>query len=366
MIFTYIEYLALLPLFFLVWAWARRGLWKRRPRQWLEQPALRQVKRSNIISRLAFAVPLLCWLAISCLLIFALANPKTRSHSTFVVLEKKVFVFSYDASTSMGRGPESAMEKIRVIALDFVRRRKGDVIGITAYSGKGVGVGRRVPGSARILMYPTEDVAQVEAAINSVEATMFGAYTAIGDGIFVSILALIDQEARVVMGDRYDRKLLEDNLWSIGEDYEDLSYAKEMVQRIGPQTGKYVILFTDGKYNNGLQPYKAMWFAKLLGMKVHFVAFNSTGATGLNPEDQRKHKEEIVQATLETGGMYLESSTVEGIAPLLREVENAEKSRVMLAGEPREENQQYTLFVWAALLFMLWVLFENIWMKVPG
>ena len=42
MIFTYIEYLALLPLFFLVWAWARRGLWKRRPRQWLEQPALRQ------------------------------------------------------------------------------------------------------------------------------------------------------------------------------------------------------------------------------------------------------------------------------------------------------------------------------------
>ena len=75
------------------------------------------------------------------------------------------------------------------------------VIGITAYSGKGGGVGRRVPGSARILMYPTEDVAQVEAAINSVEATMFGAYTAIGDGIFVSILALIDQEVRVVMGD---------------------------------------------------------------------------------------------------------------------------------------------------------------------
>ena len=249
------------------------------------------------------------------------------------------------------------------MALDFVRRRKGDVIGITAYSGK---VPRqRGVGNARILMYPTEDLTQVEDAINSVESTMFGAYTAIGDGIFVSLLALIDQDARMVMSDRYDRKLLEDNLWSIGEEYEDLSYAQEVAQRIGPQKGKYVILFTDGKYNTGLQPYKAMWFARRLDIKVHFVAFDSSASTGLSPEEQRKHKEEIVRATLETGGMYQESASAEGIVGLLRKVELAERARVILEGEPRDENQQYELFTWIAVIFLIWIFSENCWMKVP-
>ena len=227
MTFEYVGYLALLPLFFMVWVWAKR------PRQWLYQPSLLQVRRSNIISRLVFAAPLTLWLAIACLLIFALANPKTVLQDTFVTLEKKIFVFSYDASTSMGEGPDSAMEKIRVVALDFVRSRKGDMIGITAYSGKSATVGERNAGNARILMYPTDDLSQVEAAIKSVETTMFGCCTAIGDGIFVSILALIDQDARLVMGERYDRKLLEDNLWSIDTEYEDLSYAEELAQRIG-------------------------------------------------------------------------------------------------------------------------------------
>ena len=359
MAFAYPEYLLLLPVFFIIWLWARR------PRQYLLIPSGGQGKRSNLLSRLVLSLPLICWLAISSIFIFALANPKKEFNTTNVVVEKKIFMVSIDVSTSMGRGPGSTMEKIKVMAADFVRKRAGDVIGISAYSGSFDPSRVRGAGYARIIMYPTEDIAQVEEAISSTEATMFGAYTAIGDGIFVSIIALIEQEAKEKMGSRYDRWLLDASVDSLGEKNEDLSYAQEIANSIGPQTGKFILLFTDGKYNTGMNPIKAIWFARRLGIKVHFIAFDSSAATGLSQEEQIKHKQDTIVAVLSSGGVYKESYDISGVAKLFDEINRIEKSRFIVEGEVREENQRQNFFLLSAFIFLVWVIIENLWIKIP-
>ena len=129
MSFSHLEYLLLLPFFILLYVWA----WK--PRQWVIQPSRVQVRKSSFLSRFTLAVPLFCWLGVCSMLILALANPRTRLINSFVTVEKTILVMCIDVSTSMGRGENSTMEKIRTLALDFVKQRKNDVIGVTAYSG---------------------------------------------------------------------------------------------------------------------------------------------------------------------------------------------------------------------------------------
>ncbi|MDO8558400.1 MAG: hypothetical protein Q7S09_04425 [bacterium] len=357
MTFTHGVYFLLLPLFILLWVWAGRS------RQWLLQPSKLQVKRSGIFSRAVLRLPLLLWLAVSTLLIFALARPVSTLKTTYLTLEKKVCMISYDVSTSMGRESGSTMEKIRIMALDFVQLRKGDFVGVSAYSGASSNTRGR--GYAAIFTYPTEDLAQSEAAIRTLEATMLGPYTAIGDGIFISLIALIEEDARGRLGERYDRWLLEASVDSLGTPEEDLTYAREVADRVGPQKGKFVLLFTDGKYNTGIHPLKAIWFAKQLGIKVHFAAFDSSAATGLSDEEGQKRKAEIAEAVVATGGLYRESADVEGIAAIFQEISQAEKAKVVMEGELKEENQQKQLFQLAAVLFIAWVFIENFWMKIP-
>ena len=357
MTFTHGVYFLLLPLFILLWVWAGR------PRQWLLQPSRLQAKRSSFCSRAVLQLPLLLSLAVSSILIFALARPVSTLETTYLTLEKKVCMITYDVSTSMGRGPGSTMEKIRVMALDFVRFRKGDFVGVAAYSG--ASPNSRGRGYAAVFTYPTEDLAQSEVTIKSLEATMLGPYTAIGDGIFVSLIALIEEDARLQLAERYDRWLLEASVDSLGTPAEDLTYAREVADRIGSQKGKFVLLFTDGKYNTGLQPVKAIWFAKQLGIKVHFAAFDSSSATGLSDAEGQRRKAEIAEAVIATGGLYRESADVDGIAVIFREIDQAEKAQVVIEGEPKEENQQKQLFLWAAALFVAWVFMENFWMKIP-
>ncbi len=355
--FAYPELLVLLPIVFFIWLWARR------PRQWVDIPDRRQAKKSGFLSRLILASPLLCWLAVLSIIIIIMAEPKTTFEKTFITIEKKILVVSVDTSSSMGTGLSSAMEKIKLMVIDFVRLREGDVIGISAYGGERPK--NRGRGYARSIMYPTDDLAQVETAVRSIESQMFGLYTAIGDGVFVSTLALIEQDLKKQMGDRYDRVLLEASVDSLETAEEDLSYAQEAADSIGPQKGKFILLFTDGKYNTGMHPAKAIWFAHRLGIRVHFIAFASTGPTGLNADDQIKHKLETIQAVLESGGTYKESDSIDGVAKLFAEVDVAEKSKFVVEGELKEVSQNDSWVIAMALIFLVWITVENFWIKVP-
>lgn len=339
------------------------SFWARRNRQYVSVATSERIVRSTSISKIFIQIPFFCWIVMVCLLLLALASPsRSRMTSYVTVLSKKAMV-CIDASQSMGLGKRfSTMQKIKDMLYEFTDRRidKGDYLGISAYGGHRPGYSRGT-GYSRVIQYPTRDSEVVRAAIDSVRPTMFGAFTAIGDGILSSIVALAEPQARVVLGERWDFRKIEDNLWSIGTKAEDVEYAQEVIRAIGRQTGRYIVLFTDGFYNTGLHPAKALWLAERMGLKVHFIAFESAGATGLSLEQQRRHKVEIIEAVKRTGGMYLESEDIESVKQFLREIDRAEKTEITIREELRFTSLRKSFIYGATVAYCIWLLSWITW-----
>lgn len=357
MTFENIEYLVLLLVVFPALA-----LWSHRKRQYVSVASSERMVRSSAVSRIVIWTPLLCWLLISWLLLAELADPRLSKMTSYVNVMTKNAMVSVDTSQSMGFGPHfSTMEKIRVLLHDFAERRieKGDYLGISAYGGWSKGT--RVEGHARVIQFPSRDPEVINAAIDSIQTTMFGAFTAIGDGILSSIFALIEDQARQALGVAYDRKRLEDSLWSIGTENEDVRYAEEVVRAVGRQRGRYIVLFTDGKYNTGLNPKKALWLAERLGLKVYFIAFESTGATGLTRERALIRKDELVEAVLKTGGLYRESSDIAGVNRIFREIDRIEKTELNLTKETRRKSFRKLFIYGAAMAYGIWLMCWAFW-----
>lgn len=351
------EYLVPLLIFFFA-----LGIWAKRKRQYVTVASLEQVRRSSVVSRTVVRLPHFCWLALAFLLLAAFANPQSSKMTSHATVLTKNAIVCVDASQSMGAGKRfSTMEMIRAMLHDFADRRieKGDYMGISAYSG--FSENSRAPGYARVIQYPTRDSEVIHAAIDAIRPMMFGAFTAIGDGLLVSITALIEPEAREALGDKYDRQRLADSLWSIGTEGEDVEYAQEIIRAVGRQKGRYIVLFTDGKFNTGMHPAKALWFAERLGLKVHFIAFESTGATGLSFEEERKRKAETIEAVVQTGGLYRESTDIRGVEQLFKEIDEAEKTEIIVKDEPIRESRRKVFTFGAAAAYALWVLSWIVW-----
>ncbi|HXV26824.1 MAG TPA: VWA domain-containing protein [Candidatus Paceibacterota bacterium] len=334
-----------------------------RPRQWLNIPSRRQAKPAGFVPQLLMGGPLLMWFLIACAAAYALTNPKRTVETAKIQLRDRVYVISIDCSTSMGNGPDSTMERIKEMTKEFVRKREGDFIGISAYSG--ASSKSRGNGYARVIVPPTDDLAQVESAIGVTKQGLLGAYTAIGDGIWVSIMALMEDQAADALGENYSRVRLERSVDSLGTPGEDLRYAQEVAEAVGTQTGKFIILFTDGKFNTGMFPPKAIWFARRLGMRVHFIAYESSGATGLSPQEQEENKRAIIKSVLESGGLYRESSNLDAMPALFEEVHRAEERTFILDRARRTVDRRYPVYVFMAACFIAWLLVEHLWLKVP-
>lgn len=345
MTFAHPAYLALLLLFL------GMGVWAARRRQQVVVSDSRQQTRSGIIARVGLVLPLLATLLIIAILIIALANPETEEVVSHVTLETKVGCLSVDASSSMGFGPSSPMEEARILFLRFANQRleNGDYLCISAYGGWEVSSPEK--GNARVIMYPTVDALLVHAAVNSVQTDMFGPYTAIGDGIFVSLVSLIEPQAKDVMGERYDRLALEQSVSSMGTEDENITYAQQVAAAVGGQAGKYVVLFTDGESNTGMSPEKALWFARRLGVKVYFVRFggSESGVEGL------------IEGVVKTGGAYRRSDDIAGVKMLFDEINAAERAKIIVESEPRRQSRRSGLFQLAAILFGILVVSWKAW-----
>jgi hypothetical protein len=333
------------------------GSWSTRKQQYFAVAAKEQVTPVNRFRRYIIKIPFICWFLASLLFAAALANPYTEYKATTITTLGKKAMLAVDASVSMGRGSHgSAMDNIKVMLKDFSRRRiaKGDFIGVSAYSGQSNS--SRGFGYARVVQYPTSDATVVESAIHVLQPSIFGHYSAVGDGILVSILALIEPEARKALGAMYDRQKLENSIWSIGSDEEKSQYAQEVAAAIGKQKGKYIILFSDGKFNTGLDPARALWFAQRIGLKIHFISFESTGATGLKQGEQIARKEWTIRSVLRTGGTYKESSDVDGVSLLLEEIDLAEQAEIIVEEDRRKNSRKLIFLFGAALVLVIWTL----------
>jgi hypothetical protein len=346
----------------LVLAFIALGLLGQRRRQYMLVSSAGNFRRAPVALRALIRLPFVCWLLVSFLLIAALANPRSSSRTSYVTLMTKEAMVSVDTSHSMGYGKKhSTMASVRRMLHEFGQKRmkQGDRLGISAYGGHTSSY-TRGSGYARVIQYPTGDPEVLSASIDALSTRMFGSYSAVGDGILASINALIGPQAVEAMGS-YDPYSIGDNLWSMGTPDEDLRHIQKTLRAIGNQRGRYIVLFTDGKYNTGLQPARALWLAESMGLRVHFVAFESTAGTGLGPQEQQRHKEELIEAVTRTGGLYRESSDLEGLEMLFDEIDRAEKVEITLSEELEMVSRRNVFLYMAAIVYTLWLVSWATW-----
>jgi len=341
------------------------GIWAGGRRQFLLISSESSMNKTGFFSRWVIGLPLCCWVIISWLLITALADPVISTARSILTVEGKEAVICVDTSTSMGkevgaRG-KSAMENIQYMLHDFIERRleKGDLIGVSAFGGRSRLHSKF--GNARIIQYPTRDNNILFSAVDALEPAMFGALTAIGDGIFISITALIEPQLKKVLKDGYDRTRFENAVWNMGSDHDDPEYLNTIIAAAGPQHGRYIVLFTDGIYNTGLNPSQPLWLATRLGLKVHFVAFESTAATGVVHYVGLRRQLDTVKAVIKTGGIYRESRDIEGIAEFFMEIDRAEKIQLKIDEQFRGESRRRFFLYCAAAVFGLWMTAWLLW-----
>ena len=223
----------------------------------------------------------LAWFSGASALIIALASPQTRVMSEKIAASGRVFLICVDASTSMGGGVgRSTMEWIKRVIIDFVEHRPlgWDLIGVSAFAG--------TPpyGRAAILSYPTANFSRIKEGIKRIQpATFLGWHTATGDGLFVSLLGILEEDFERIereKGIKVDRILLQNGVTEAG-----LSpYAEQITRLVKKAHNRRILLFSDGMYNVGMDPRGPLLWAKALGIGVIFVMCEPSADTGLTYE----------------------------------------------------------------------------------
>lgn len=298
------------------------------------------------------------WILAALLLVIALAGPQSVSETEKIELEGRMMVLSIDLSTSMtsnyySKTGRPAIEVTKELSLEFVKKRAAtDLVGITVYGGRSRG---RHQGEAAVIVFPNTEYAQLEASVKMLRPGMLGMYTSIGEGIFLSVISLLDQETL----QRLDVSALYESLKS-----EDRGYALDFVKKTGRFNNRIIVLFTDGKNNAGIEPIHPLWLAKMLGIKVYFAELESTGATGLSPEEEEEQQKLLRNGVLETGGKHFEMSVVEQVKEFYEEIDRLETARLKMKEFEKKTKLYFLPVVGALILIFAAALLENIFPRI--
>lgn len=271
----------------------------------------------------------------------ALAGPMGDYQINPLKVYAKEINFSIDLSTSM-KG--KAILTIKEELWNFIKRRKYDYMALTAYGGSCSGNVKC--GKAAVVVFPTNDLDALKHGIEKLNPGMLGMYTSIGEGVFLTLMMHIKKYVKELPGfsrAEFYRLLVYKETWPM---------ALNMVQGIGPFKNKVINIFTDGKYNTGIDPSGPLWICSKLGIRVHFVSVKSSSATGLSLEEQKVAKETLRRYVLATGGGYFEATSLEDIVLLYEEVDRLEADMVILG--PKINRVDLSLyFVGVAIFFTL-------------
>lgn len=262
------------------------------------------------------------------LLIAALARPMAR----FVLAEQQTegvdIVLVLDLSTSMAAEDlapnKSRIDVAKEVAIDFVRQRPSDNIGLVSYAMYST---MRCPLTLHHTLLQqfierlrtSRLVAQEGRAVP--EEPEYGA-TAIGSGLASAVRMLRESQAK----------------------------------------SKVVVLLTDGQNNAGIHPLDAAQAAKALGVKVHTIGVGSRGTAPI-PVYTMFGKEyfqdavDIDEGTLRrvaetTGGTYHRALDAAGLRNIFSEIDRLEKTKIKDQSYVRYE-ERYEPFVLAALVLLL-------------
>ena len=225
--------------------------------------------------------------------IIAAAGPRLGSARTQARSEGISIVLAIDMSSSMlaeDFAPANRIDVAKQTAIDFVRARTSDRIGLVAFAAQAL---TQVP--------VTTDYAVLEAALRNLRIGMLEDGTAIGTGIATAAARL----------------------------------------RRAPGKSKVIVLLTDGVNNRGtVDPRTAAQAAAAFGIRVYTIGVGTRGEapvpTGQAPDGIMRYQTipvEIDEALLTdvarmTGGRYFRATDSESLRSIFAEINRLEKTTV--------------------------------------
>lgn len=310
--YPYLLYLLFLPLL-LLGLYLYRELKGRRPA--VEVASLQPWAASGCgvlayLRHLPFALRL-CAL---CLIIVAIARPRSSTEMERVDSEGIDIVLAMDVSTSM-LARDFKPDRINAakdIAVEFIAQRPSDRMGIVVFAGESY---TQCP--------LTTDRSTLINLMKEVQTDLIEDGTAIGNGLSTAVARLKDSDApsRVVI-------LLTDGVNNRGEVHP--LTAAEIAKTYG------VRVYTIGVGANGMAPYPVMtpWGVEVQQMQVEI------------DEDLLK------QIALETGGRYFRATDNTKLAEIYSEINKMEKTRTTIDSFPVYK-ELFPRWAFAALVLLL-------------
>lgn len=264
----------------------------------------------SVLRHLPFAFRL----AALCLIIVAIARPRSSSQMEKIDTEGIDIVLAMDVSTSM-LARDFTPDRISAakdIAIEFIAQRPSDRMGIVVFAGESY---TQCP--------LTTDRATLINLMKEVQTDLIEDGTAIGNGLATAVARMSGSDA----------------------------------------PSRVVILLTDGVNNRGeVAPLTAAQIAKTYGIRVYTIG---VGANGMAPYpvvtpwgiEERKIQVEIDEALLKsiaetTGGRYFRATDNTKLQEIYAEINRMEKSKTSIDSFPVYK-ELFSPFAIAALLCLL-------------
>lgn len=259
-------------------------------------------------------LPFVLRLAALSALIVAIARPQSSSSGTNMTIEGIDIVLALDVSGSMlarDLKPDR-LEASKNVAMDFIKGRPGDRIGLVIFSGETF---TQVP--------LTTDHSIILNMFKGIKSGMIKDGTAIGDGLATSVNRLRDSKA----------------------------------------ISKVIILLTDGVNNAGsVDPLTAAEIAKVFGVRVYTIGAGSYGTApypvqtpfGVQLRDVEVEIDEALlkQIADQTGGNYYRATSNQRLEEIYKEIDALEKSKIDVT-EFSRKHEEFLPILLLALLFII-------------
>ncbi len=324
--FLYPIWLIALLIIPLYWYYEWKKLRFRRPR--LSFPLVHRFKKFYKHHHWQYWIPVITKSLLILLLVLALARPRHVIEKRNQSLKGIDIVFGLDISGSMlavDFQPVNRMEAAKKVALNFIKNRESDRIGIVTFS------------EYAYTQAPlTNNYSFLKEIIENIDVDREQMGTAIGNGIATSVARLKNSEAK----------------------------------------SKIIILITDGKNNTGeIDPFTSAEIAKTLGIKIYCVAVGSKGPVDYPVEDPifgTRFQKVLIDMDIEslnkiaqitgTHQAYIATNSIE-LQKIIRDIDKLEKSDI-------KQNKYYEyielfqyLLLLSIIMLILDILFRTILRK---
>jgi Ca-activated chloride channel family protein len=260
-------------------------------------------------------LPFILRMAALCLIIVALARPRSSTETERVDTEGIDIVLAMDVSTSMlARDFEpDRISAAKNIAVEFISQRVSDRIGIVVFAGES------------FTQCPlTTDRATLINLMKDVQTDLIADGTAIGRGLATAVSRLSGSEAK----------------------------------------SRVVILLTDGMNNTGeITPLNAAELAKMYGIRVYTIGVGKHGEApypvmtpwGVELRNMAVEIDEdlLGQIAESTGGRYFRATDNTKLAEIYSEINQMEKARTTVDSFPVYKELFGKFAFWALLCLLL-------------